>query len=78
MERKRQTTEQMKKKVETEATQGIYTMTETCGLCHRSEDSFGMQIPTASIIIPGMFINKHSSLNNNHKFHHKPFLKSNF
>ena len=32
-------------------------LTETWGLCQRSEESFAMQIPTASSIIPGVFIN---------------------
>ena len=32
-------------------------LTETLGLCQRSEESFALQIPTASSIIPGVFIN---------------------
>ena len=36
-------------------------MTETWGLCHKPEESFGMQIPTTSSIIPGVFINEHIS-----------------
>ena len=60
VERKRQTTEQMKNKWKRRQHKE-FTLSETWGLCQRSEESFGMQIPTASIIIPGMFINLHLS-----------------